>query len=36
MANRPALVAAAMLGGATVGEIAAVLGWELPERALSY
>jgi hypothetical protein len=34
MADRPALVAAALLDGATIGQIAAALGWELPELRL--
>jgi len=35
MANRPALVVAALLGGATVAEIATVLGWDLPELRMA-
>jgi len=35
MADRLALVAAALLGGATVGEVATVLGWELPELRMA-
>jgi len=33
--NRPALVVAALLGGATVSKIAAVLGWELTELRMA-
>ena len=35
VANRPALVVAALLGGATVSKIAAVLGWELAELRMA-
>jgi len=35
MADRPALVVAALLGGATVAQIAAVLGWELDELRMA-
>jgi len=35
MADRPALVAAALLGGATVAQIAAVLGWDMAELRMA-
>jgi hypothetical protein len=35
MADRPALVVAALLDGATVAEIATVLGWDLPELRMA-
>jgi hypothetical protein len=35
VADRPALVAAALLDGVTIGQIAAVLGWELPELRMA-
>jgi len=35
MTDRPALVAAALLGGTTVIEIATVLGWELTELQMA-
>jgi hypothetical protein len=35
MADRPALVAAALLDGTTTVEIAAILGWELTELRLA-
>jgi hypothetical protein len=35
MANRPALVAAALLGGTTAVEVTAVLGWELAELRMA-
>jgi hypothetical protein len=35
LADRPALVATALLGGATAVEITAVLGWELDELRLA-
>ena len=35
MADRPALVAAALLDGATVAQIAAVLGWEFAELRMA-
>jgi hypothetical protein len=35
IADRPALVVAALLDGATVTEIAAVLGWDLPELRMA-
>jgi len=34
-ADRPALVAAALLGGATVGQIMAVLGWSLADLRMA-
>ena len=35
LADRPALVATALLGGSTIDEIAAVLGWELSELRMA-
>jgi hypothetical protein len=35
IADRPALVVAALLDGATIEKIAAVLGWDLPELRMA-